>query len=217
MAGDIKAMRELFWRYDECYYYNAPRNVSVKNLNALARTKPQFRAQAEWIKEYRRKRCLDVEGGRSYDSDTIHQWPELLRERGDPVGELMTGTIAESKTDAETLRKVAQIVEQQRVARDSEVAYMLSLVNDQQALDLPDDARPLFQGYASSYAWQIAACRAGYDGGCGWGSRVMNQNCEILGLCQYTSLEQMVLDLHIPLGRRAEFLQTVRDIQARFL
>lgn len=217
LAGDTKAMRELRWRYDECYYYNARINVSTRNLDKLARSKPQFRQHAEWIKRYRRERCADVEGGLPYDTVTVHQWSELLLERGDPAGELMVGTIAQGKTDPETLRKLQSIIERQKIDKDPEVAYLLSQVNPEQGASLSDEDQPLFQSNLTSYAWQVAACRAGYDSGCGWGSRVMNQNCEFLSLCQYVSLEQLVLDLHVPPGRRAEFLETVRSIQSRFL
>jgi hypothetical protein len=217
LAGDTKAMRELRWRYDECYFHNARINVSARNLDRLAHAKPQFRSQAEWIKRYRRVRCVDVEGGLPYNTVTAHQWSQRLLERGDPTGELMVGTIAEGKTDPETLRKLQSIVERQKIAKDPEVAYMLSLVNPEQGSSLSDEDQPLFQNNLTSQAWQVAACRAGYDSGCSWGSRIMNQNCEFQSLCQYMSLEQLVLDLHVPPGRRTEFLETVRSIQSRFL
>jgi hypothetical protein len=217
MAGDAGAIREVFWRYDECFYYNAPRNVSHKNLDALARARPEFRRQAEWIKRYRRSRCFEVEGGRPYDTAAVHQWLQALRELGDPVGELGVGAIAEGKTDPETLRKLQAIVERQAIDKDPEVAYLLGTVGRAQTAALPENLLTFFQGDLSAYAWQIAACRAGYDSGCGWGSRVMNQQCEFFSQCQYVSYEQMVLMRHVPPAQRAEFFDAVRRIQTRFL
>jgi hypothetical protein len=217
MAGDTRAIRELSKRYDECYYYNATRNVSRRNLDLLARSRPEFRLQTEWIKRYRRERCLYVESGRPYDVEMAFQWQKALLELGDPVGELSIGDIGKGKTDPETLRKLQTIVERQAIDHDPEVAYNLSYIGRAQTGRLPEELRTFFEGDLSAFAWQVAACRAGYDGGCGWGSRLMNTQCEFFSQCQYISFEQMVLARHVPPQRRAEFFDAVRRIQARFL
>ncbi len=89
-------MRELYHRYGECYLYNTrPKNIAIANLDKLANNKPQFKNEAERIKRDYRARCTDVENGRSYTSDEVLQW-------GDVVGLLSMGPIAEGKTDPAT-------------------------------------------------------------------------------------------------------------------
>ena len=103
--------------------------------------------------------------------------------------------------------------------KDPEAVYTVSIIagRDPSELELPKSLRPLFGNWLAPVAWQIAACRGGYDGGCGRGSRIMNQNCEFLGYCQYDSLEAMLLDLQVPPGRRQDVFEMVGQIQRRFL
>jgi len=219
-AGDLKAIRELYHRYDECYFYNAsPKNIAITNLEKLAISKPQFRNEAERIKRDYHARCAYVEGGRSYPSEMVLQWMELLKERGDPVGLLSSGPIAEGKTDPATREQLKRILERMQREKDPEAVFMVSFsaARDPNELELPDSLHPLFGNWLAPVAWQIAACRGGYDSGCGRGSRTMNINCGWIGFCQYDNLEAKLLDMQVPPGRRQDVFEMVGQIQARFL
>lgn len=212
--GDAAAQRELAAIYDQCFQYNLnPQKFFLAPLSALEKQHPEFSPRIKAIRDRYSLLCSTVDSGAPIPSDAVGLWLAQSAKSGDVAAKV---AMASRSPDALTDEEASQLLKSMQEKRNPAAVFNMGDAASVMASKLKDpETQSLLSGAHASYAWQVAACRSGYD--CSANSAFMVNLCITSALCNYTSYESLVIDKVIPPGERRSFEESVVLIQENFL
>ncbi len=212
--GDPAAQRILAQMYDECFLYNLGAEKHVySQISRISKEKPQFSERLKKIKERLESFCPTVDGGQPIPVEAVSLWMEQSAKGGDLVARARILSSAMNQPDQ---KEVTALVRDLAAAKNPEAVFNTDgLIDDAQNAMSGTELAPAFEGKYAAYAWQVAACRAGFD--CSQEGSPMRFLCFQSGFCGYSSYDSMIIDQAIPAGARSRFEEQVRFIREHFL
>lgn len=211
--GDPRAQRELSFIYGQCFQYNLdPKKYFLTPLERIEEEHPEYSLRLRKIRNQYSIICSSVDNGEPIPSDAIDLWLEQSAKGGDLVAELMMVSRSTELLDRKKLDDFMRKIER---SKDPAALFMAGDLAGAAASfsDDPEISR-LFSGPYASYAWQVAACRTGYD--CSENSALMTNLCIRSALCEYSNYEAVVLGKVVPFDERRKFEENVIYIMSHF-
>lgn len=180
-AGDAVAQRLLADTYDACFFVNLDREAFIKGLdfNRTTMRDPTHLPFLEQMATERLAKCGAVEGGAIVPMQIIRGWYAQAAENGDLAARLTDNALSQRKVDAAV---AAQLLEDVLDSNDPAAVFAMgsTLVNNY-TLTPGDAAEGLMTGELASTAWQVAACRMGYE--CEPTGVIMGNLCLLQNAC----------------------------------
>jgi hypothetical protein len=212
-SGDPVAQRILSQMYQECFIYNLnPQKNVISQIAQISKENPQYVSKLKTIRERYETFCPTVDGGQSIPHEASTLWLEQAARGGDLVARI---GIASNPLKKPAQEEISAIIKALREARDLDAVFKMGdLAEDAQSIMSDTELAQAFEGPNVGYAWQVAACRSGYD--CSDRAVIMRNLC-FTGSCSYSNYETLVLEQAIPSGQRRYFENQVAFIQAHFL
>ncbi len=190
-AGDAVAQRLLAETYDGCYMVNFDREGFFKDLQVRREMlgDPAHAAVLDQTAQERALRCDAVDGGVIIPLALIRGWYAQAAENGDLAARLMDNALSQKKLDA---AESAKLVEEVLASNDAAAVFAIGNTVGSTYRGAPDDPlAALMIGEQSSPAWQVAACRMGYD--CAPSSILMGSLCLATNACAGDGYEEFLM------------------------
>jgi len=212
-AGDSNSQLLLSEIYETCFPYNLIGKNGLKGNNLIqwseiGKNKNVESRMRKISKEYE-DYCAAVDGGDVIPLDAINLWREQSAKGGNVVAKIISESRAVNSTASR--EEILSIVEEAIKSKKPEAFFSMGDFSSgaQQAVT-GTEYSSLFDGQYAAFAWQVAACRAGFD--CSSTSRVMINLCLYHAACEYSSFEDFAVN-QIPPSERRQFNEQVRLIQ----
>lgn len=212
--GEPVAQRILAQMYDECFMYNLDSKKFVAaQMEFVRKQKPQAAKKFDRIQRRYETFCPTVDSGQPIPPEAVTLWLEQSAKSGDVIAKVI---VASRKDEKIQEKEAIDLVQEVKEANDPAAVFNTgTLVKTLQPMMSETKLAPAFEGKYAAYAWQIAACRTGYD--CSEHATFMNSLCVYGGDCEYVNYEALVFSRNIPPGIRSDFEKQVRFIQENFL
>lgn len=186
-AGDVMAQRHLAEAYNGCHLFNGNHAQFLEIYESQALTM-EDRAQADVMRQVARRRisaCEAVEGGAKFPSRNGQDWYERAAANGDLVARAMSYAGHEQTMEGS---ESARLVEDVVASGDPAAVFAFGhLLSSRMRVEPGEAFGGLSAGRLSGMAWEIAACRIGYD--CGPESRTVENLCLFERNCTGEGLE----------------------------
>lgn len=180
-AGDAVAQRLLADTYDACFFVNLDREAFIKGLdfNRTTMSDPTHLPFLEQMATERLAKCGAVEGGAIVPMQIIRGWYAQAAENGDLAARLTDNALNQKKVDP---AEAAQLLEDVLDSNDPAAVFAMgSTLGNNYSLTAGDPAEGLMTGELASTAWQVAACRMGYE--CEPTGVIMGNLCLLQNAC----------------------------------
>lgn len=189
-AGDAVAQRLLADTYESCYIVNFNREHFLGFVDATGgmMTDPAERQGLERIARERVAQCDVVDGGAIVPLELIRGWYAQAAENGDLAARLTDNA---SNKRGVSAAESASLMEEVLGSNDPAAVFAMgSTLGGNFPAGFSGPAEKLVTGELASEAWQVAACRMGYD--CGPSSILMGSVCLAMAGCAGEDYEGIV-------------------------
>lgn len=189
-AGDAVAQRLLADTYESCFIVNIDREGFLKGMEVFKgmMSDPAQTAALDQTAQERYLRCASVDDGAIIPLALISGWYAQAAENGDLAARLKDNAQNRKKLDA---AESTRLIEEVLASNDPAAVFAMgSTVGSNYHGSPGDPAETLMTGDQASQAWQVAACRMGYD--CGASSVLMGNVCLGMGGCTGEDYETYV-------------------------
>lgn len=211
-AGDAVAQRLLADTYESCYIVNFNREHFQGFVDATGgmMTDPAERQGLERVARERVARCDVVDGGAIVPLELIRGWYAQAAENGDLAARLTDNALNHKGVSA---AESASLIEAVLGSNDPAAAFAMgSTLGGNFPAGFSGPAEELVTAELASEAWQVAACRMGYD--CGPSGRVVETICLEMSDCAGEDLETFVQRQLRDEAQREELGRRVGEILA---
>ncbi|WP_141739146.1 MULTISPECIES: hypothetical protein [Stenotrophomonas] len=189
-AGDAVAQRLLADTYESCYIVNFNREHFLGFVDATGgmMTDPAELQGLERVARERVAQCDVVDGGAIVPLELIRGWYAQAAENGDLAARLTDNALNKKSVDA---AESASLIEEVLGSNDPAAVFAMgSTLFRNFPAGFSGPAGELVTGDQASEAWQVAACRMGYD--CGPSSALMGSMCLAMMGCASDDYEGAV-------------------------
>ncbi len=189
-AGDAVAQRLLADTYESCYIVNFNREhfLNFVDVTGGMMTDPAELQGLERATRERVAQCDVVDGGAIVPLELIRGWYAQAAENGDLAARLTDNALNKKSVGA---AESASLIEEVLVSNDPAAVFAMgSTLFRNFPAGFSGPAGELVTGDQASEAWQVAACRMGYD--CGPSSVLMGTMCLAMMGCASDDYEGVV-------------------------
>jgi hypothetical protein len=189
-AGDAVAQRLLADMYESCYIVNFNREHFLGFVDATGgmMTDPAELQGLERAARERVAQCDAVDGGAIVPLELIRGWYAQAAENGDLAARLTDNALNNKSLSAE---ESASLMEEVLGSNDPAAVFAMgSTLGQNFPAGFSGPAEELVTGDQASEAWQVAACRMGFD--CGPSSELMGSVCLAIVGCASGDYESLV-------------------------
>lgn len=189
-AGDPVAQRLLADTYESCYIVNFNREhfLNFVDVTGGMMTDPAELQGLERAARERVAQCDVVDGGAIVPQELIRGWYAQAAENGDLAARLTDNALNKKSVGA---AESASLIEEVLGSNDPAAVFAMgSTLFRNFPAGLSGPAGELVTGDQASEAWQVAACRMGYD--CGPSSVLMGSMCLAMMGCASDDYEGAV-------------------------
>ncbi|WP_315387544.1 hypothetical protein [uncultured Stenotrophomonas sp.] len=189
-AGDAVAQRLLADTYESCYIANFNREhfLNFVDVTGGMMTDPAELRGLERAARERVAQCDVVDGGAIVPLELIRGWYAQAAENGDLAARLTDNALNNKSVSA---AESASLMEEVLGSNDPAAVFAMgSTLGRNFPAGLSGPAEELVTGDQASEAWQVAACRMGYE--CGPSSVLMGTMCLAMMGCASDDYEGVV-------------------------
>lgn len=210
--GNAEAQLRLSQSYQKCFIVNQNRKAFEQQIERAAKRKPQFAGRLKELKEKYERFCQRVDQGQPVPQEAIDLWRQESAKAGNLVGKvLQAGSALTPPKDEE----IEALIQEIKNAKNPEAVFHAGAFSERaQQIYAGTELSPAFEGPYAPYAWQVAACRSGFD--CSQNAVFMETLCISSAICG-DGYEDEVLNSLIPSGAKKRFYEQVNFIRTNFL
>lgn len=215
--GDPTSQWVISQMYDYCAFYNYKRKKWLDGMNYHISQYSKDKIVSatrnfEIVKKSLANRCNKVDDGQPIPLEAINLWLEQSAKGGKIEARIKLASLNQESrkevlldilNDAKKSKSPSALFEMGTLSRSIKPEWVDSRISS------------LFSdSVISQHAWEIAACRLGYD--CSISSKLMYFACQ-QGGCSYDNYESYILNEGVPTGQRRDLEEKIELIKMYFL